>query len=415
MERISTTSVQIKEFKPWLDKETADVLEPFNKQGKELVGKVREKLRDARETCEKLAEEGIKEIEKGKAVRKAKVTEKLSKYFLKQIDKVDFPDKMSFSELERLHKELEKMLSSIARERNVWFSRISPLFIIARKRVDFAFSRLGGSISDLGSFLAGGYSKASAVEKMFLETDELMRLLDELDRFDRRQVVLKEKMELFEKKIETVEIKLESVKSDAEFDDLSEVKQEIERLREQVKRDLRHLEKPFLKFANLKVGSDFALNAEETAKLGEYLEDPFLGLATEGDSYPVLRGTLRKMKRALDEGRLRLKSSRLKKARETIDAILNGNVLNELYLSCARALSSSRQLGSSEEMLVARRKVRGLELRLGELRKRRRAGEVRLEKLVGEQERLLERVEERQSELQALVLEVLGMRISIVV
>ena len=77
VERISTIlSLQIKEFKPWLDKKTADVLLPLNKQGKELVDKVRERLGDARENCEKLAEEGIREIEKGKAVRKAKATEK---------------------------------------------------------------------------------------------------------------------------------------------------------------------------------------------------------------------------------------------------------------------------------------------------------------------------------------------------
>lgn len=415
MERISTTSVQIKDFKPWLSKETADLLEPLNKQGKELVDKVKERLSDARETCEKLAEEGIKEIEKGKAVRKAKATEKLSKYFLRQIDKIDFPDKMSFSELERLHEDVKKMFSLIARERNVWFSRISPLFIITRKRVDFAFSRLAGSISELGGFLSGDYSKARAVEKLFLETDELLRLLDELGRFERREVVLEEKMELLQKKIEEGERRMESVKSDTEFGNLSEVKQRIQQLRKRVKYDLRHLEKPFLKFANFKGSSDLALSAEEAAKLGEYLKDPFLGLATEGDGYPVFRGLLRKMKRALDAGQLRLKSSRLRKAREMIDAILNGNVLDELHLNCTRAFSLSRQLGSSEEIQVAQRKIRGFVERLGELRKRRRAVEVRLERLVEEREQLLEVVKERKKELARLAFGVLGVQVSIVV
>jgi hypothetical protein len=414
VERISTTlSMPLKEFKQWLKEETADALQPFNKRGKELVDKVKERLSDAHEACEKLAEEGNKEIEKRKAVRKAKATEKLSRFFLKQIGKVDFPDEMSFSELDRLHKDLEKMVSSIGRERNVWFSRISPLFIIARKRVDFAFSRLAGSISELGGFLSGDYSKARAVENLFFETDELFRLLDELGRFERREAVLKEKAQSFERKIEAVERRLSSVKDDAGLGDLSEVKQEIKRLKKQVRYDLRHLEKPFLKFANLKGGSGFALSGEEAAKLGEYLEDPFLGLATEKSGYPVLKGLLKKMELAMDERRLKLKSSRLRKARDKIDEVLNNNALDELYLSCTRAFSSSQQLRSSEEMQVARRKVKRLERRLRELHRRKKAVDVRLDDLEKKREELLEMVEEQKSGLEGLVFKVLEKRVSI--
>jgi hypothetical protein len=152
---ISTREIQIKEFKPWLEKEVITILKPLNDQGARILDKLRERLSDIRESWEKLAEEGNRELERGRAVRKAKATEKLTKFFLKQIDKIVFPDELTYVSLDKLSKDLEKMSSSVLKERNAWFPRISPLFIIARTRADFVFSRLAGSISDLNGFLSG--------------------------------------------------------------------------------------------------------------------------------------------------------------------------------------------------------------------------------------------------------------------
>ncbi len=98
----------IEDFRSWLESETATILQPLNGQGMKLIGKIREKLEDARTTCEKLEREGIKQVEKGKIIRKAKVTQKLSRYFLKQMSKVVFPSQTSFSEIDTFRQSLEK-------------------------------------------------------------------------------------------------------------------------------------------------------------------------------------------------------------------------------------------------------------------------------------------------------------------
>ena len=317
--------MQIKVFKPWLEKETKNLLKPLNLQSEKLLTKAKERLKDVRETCVKLADEGNKEIERGKAVRKAKVTQKLSRYFLKKIDKVVFPEQMSFSELDKLHKDLEKTFSSIARERNAWFPRISPLFIIARKKVDFAFSRLAGSISELGTFLSYDYSKARVVEELFLETEEMARLLNELSKNEGRKTAIQEEKQRLQKEIEEGEQNIETTKSSAELDDLAETNQRIQQLKKQVRHNLRHLQKPLLKFANLARGPKHALTAEEAEKLDNYLKDPFIALATEKTGYQTLKSILKKVKRAMDDGELKLKSSRLRKGREEINAISNKN------------------------------------------------------------------------------------------
>jgi len=409
----ATLEIQIKEFKPWLEKQTANILQPLKEQGKKIVDKIKERLDDAREACEKLAEEGNREIERGKAVRKARVTEKLSRYFIKQINKVVFPDNMSFSELDKLHKDLEKMFASIARERNAWFPRISPLFIIARKRADFVFSRLAGSISELGAFLADDYSKAKVVEELFSKIDKMMKLLEDLDKYEKHKASAKEKLHFLQAKIEENEKTIASIKSSKELGDLTEMNQKIQHLRNQVKHELRHLQKPFMKFANLTRGSEYALSSEEAKKLSQYMEDPFFALATEKPGYPTLKSILKKVEQAMKDKKLKLKSSRLRKGLEKINAILNKNKLDILHQSCARVFSLNQQLIASKETQAAQKKSRHLQRKLEELRRQREVIEVKLGVLEDEYEQLLEKINEQKKVLEKLVYEILERHINI--
>lgn len=393
----------MKEFRPWLENETTKFLNPLNEQGKKILDKIRERLNDIRQACEKLGEEAKKETERGKAVRKAKVTEKLTRHFLKQIERIVFPEKMSFSELERLHKDLEKTLSSIAQERSFWFPRISPSFIFARRRVDFAFTRLAGPITELRSFLSGAYLKARTTEELFLKTDGMIRLLNEMCEYERRKASVRERLQLLEKQIEEGERNFASIKDSAELGNLAEVKQKAQQLRRQVKHELRHLQKPFIKFAKLARASGYNLSSEEVEKLSQYLRDPFTALATEESGYPKLKSILRRVGQAIDEGRLRLKGSRLKKGREEIDEIVNKNKLDRLHRDSVHVFSSIQQLLSSKEMQTAQSRSEQLLGRLEELRKQREMVEARVDELDRGHEQSLERVGEQKKALEKMV------------
>jgi predicted nucleic acid-binding Zn-ribbon protein len=411
---ISTTlEIEIKELKPWFEKETDHILKPLNEQGKKIIEKTRERLQDTREACEKLAEEAKKETEKGKATRKAKATVKLSKHFLKQLDNIVFPDKTSFSKLERLHKDLEKTVFSIMRDRSFWFPRISPLFIISRRRVDFALSRMTSPISELGNFLSTSYSRAKAVEEAFSEIDATMRLVESLDEYKGLEAGLKEKTQLIQKEIEEGEENVETIKGSAGFSELAEMSQRVQQLRRQVKHELRHLQKPFLKFVNLARSSNYSLPPEESGKLAQYLQDPFIAFATEEPGYPKLRGILRRLGQAMDEGKLKLKSSRLRKSREEVDAILNTDKLDSLYRDCVHAFSLNQQLSLSKETQIAKDRSLQLQERLRELRKQKDAVEARLREVEKEHKQILEKINEQKKMLENSVYKLLEKHITL--
>ncbi len=408
----STLEVPIKELKQWVERETVNVLQPFSGQSEKLIVRLKERLGDVREACEKLAEEAGKELEKGQAVRKAKVTEKLSRYFLKQIDKVAFPTRMSFSELDGLNRALGKTLFSIARERNVWFPRISPVFIITRKRFDFAFTRLAGAVTELGSFLSSDYSKARVLESLISETDEIMRLADGLERLVQQKAISEESIQSFQRMIEETERSIDSMRGGAELGSLAEANLAVQQLKGRVKYDLRHLQKPLMKFANMR-DPEHALTSVEAEKLAQYLENPFTALATEENGYPTLKGILKKVGRAMDGERLKLKSSRLKKAQEEVEEILNGNRLESLRQECARALASSQKLVSSEKAKKAQTRLDELRRSLEELKRGEEAEVVRLDALEREHGQLSDKTKEQKGKVERLVFEVLGKRVSI--
>ncbi|MGB9135287.1 MAG: hypothetical protein WCC63_06885 [Candidatus Bathyarchaeia archaeon] len=406
-----TLETKIEEFKPWLEKETVRLLTPINAQAKKMLDRIREKLKEARAACEKLAEEAKKEAERGKAVRKAKVTEKLTRHFLKQIDSVVFPNRISFSELERFQSDLEKAFSSIARERSIWFPRISPLFILARRRVDFEFTRLAGPITELRSFLSEGYLKAKAMEELSAKTNEVIRSLSDVGVYERQRTDVEDKTRFLQEQIEASKTDLESTKRSAELGDLAEINQEIQQLRKQVEHELRHLQKPFVKFVNLTRETGVALSSEELQKLCQYQEDPLVAFATEEPGYPKLKSILAKVGQVMNEGKLKLKGSRLRRGQQEIDEIIGKDRLGSLHQECARAFSSYQQLRSSKETEAAQSRSEQLQRRLDELWRQKEAAEARLSVLEEGQRQLLVRADEQKRTLEKLAHENLGKRI----
>jgi len=135
--------------------------------------------------------------------------------------------------------------------------------------------------------------------------------------------------------------------------------------------------------------------------------------ATEELGHPTLRSVLKKIDHAMEKGKLKLKSSRLRKSRGEINAILNKNVLASLHRECTRAFSLSQQLISSEETQVAQSKIKQLQGRFKELRRRKKAFAVKLDALEREHDQLLKKVEEQKGTLEKLVYEALEKRVNL--
>jgi hypothetical protein len=400
-----TLEIPLNAVKEWLEKETSSILAPLRADAKKLLEDTKGKLEDLLESCDKLLDDAEKEIAKGsrKTYRRAKFLHKLAGKFAALIEEVTIPEEISGKSLHQTSEQIEKTLKTIGKERTKWFRAISPYFIMSRRRFDFALKRADDSFRNLTDFLSEEYAKAETAESVSSRIEELRESLDELNQLEKAKEKRKRRREHVEKKIAQNQQKLQMIQTKDEVIELAQINEKIEELTYTVKHDLRHLQKPLLKFQTLVTSPGFSLLPEETKKLDEYLTNPFEALATEMEGYPLLRSILRKIDAALDNKKLKLKSSRMKKAKDQIDSILNKTALLSLQKNCSEAFSKKTELSTSGIISESRDERAGLQNRLKELQTQKSLLEARNARFEKKHEEARLRLDEQKRALEKIV------------
>ena len=302
--------IPLKELKTWLEEETSPILEPIRAEGTNLLNDTRSKMEELRESCEKLLEDSEKEMLKSspKTYRRSRTAYKFARDVLEAIDQLDILDSITYGSLQASCGDLENTFGTIGRERAASFRQISPYFIFDRRRFDGALKKVLDSFKKLRDFSLHEYAQAKAVEDSFVMIDKLHRSLDGLEEIEKRKRQIESRRTVVEKRIEETERRIGLIRSRDEVSELAQVDGEIKELDKMLKLNLRHLQKPFLKFQKLVQSPEYRLPLSEAKKLDEYMRHPFEALATEEKEYPQLRMILRGMKSAIAEGKLKLKS-----------------------------------------------------------------------------------------------------------
>jgi len=408
--------IALSDLNEWLDKETTSLVEPLRAEAKKLLEDIKEKLEDLLESCDKLLDDAEKEIAKGsrKTYRRAKALHKLAGKFADLIDEVTIPEEISGEILHQTHEQIEKTLKTIGKERAKWFRAISPYFIISRRRFDVTLKRADDAFQDLTNFLSVEYSEAETAEGVSSKIEELRVPLGELKKSETKKEKLKRGQELVEKKIVDTNQKLQMLQSKDEVIELAQLNEEIKELNGKVKRELRHLQKPFLKFQTLANNPGYSLLPEENNKLNEYLTNPFEALATEKEGHPLLNSILQRIATALNNKKMKLKSSRFRKAKDQINSVLNKASLLPLQQSCSEVFSKKHELATSGTISETRDESAELQTQLKELQTRKRLLEARDVRFEKRQKEAHMRVNEQKRELEKIVSDLSGKNVLLV-
>lgn len=408
--------VPLEDLEEWLGRELAPVIEPLKAEGKKLFADVRGRMDDFREVCEKLLLDSGKEMakENRKTYRSAKLANKLARTVLDTIDEVIVPDDVSRESLQGLNENFRKVFITVEPERRKSFPRIAPFFILARRRFDMTWKRVLESLEALRDFSLHRYVKAKTMEDAVSMIDKLFQLLDEAEKAEKRKERTESRKKILENEIAEKQKAITAIRNRDEIHELVQVNEEIEELEGKVKNSLRHLQKPFFKFQTLARGPGQYLMLEEARKLNEYLNDPFKALATEEEGYPLLKSILRKMADAMDRGKLKLKSSRLRKAKGQIKGILEKDALIPLHQKCREALSKRHQLVASEAMAAFQRELEDHQRELMELQRRKKFVDSKYAVLDGEYQEQLQKIGSQRKELERTVFRLTGKKVAVI-
>ena len=341
----------------WLKEQTNSTLTPVQTQAQKLCDEMRDSIQNFAEVGKMLVDNSSKEIERRnmRTYNRARAMNKLARLFTDRIKKITIPDQVSYDNLNRFAQEIQKVFIVTDIDIKNWFPRISPFFIMDRRKFLSVHEKAKISLSTLNDFLSKEYVKTKTLEETFQLIDELHSLEQQLLEVEAEKKSIEQERVPVEKELAELEKQTSELKSEGPVDQLFLIEAEIEKLNKELKQALRHLQKPFKKMQALALYRGGAgLTPDERNKLSQYLQKPFKAFSTEQEGYPLLKQILQKMERLMTEGKLKLKSDKKRKAEQDIDAILNRDSLAKIYARCADVAKQEREILNSEKMAETR-------------------------------------------------------------
>jgi len=407
--------IQLLDVKGWLSRETTPLVGPLNDKATSLLKEVKERIDDTTQSSQRIQDNSEKEMAKNspKTYRFARNANKFAQNLTETIKSVTVPDNFNYEKLHTFCGDLEKTVSSSEQLRRGAYPYISPYFIFDRRRLDVSLKRLYDITKELHSFLTTKYAKAKTIEDAYSLVDKLLQTINETKQNQENRKLTEERERIMEKEMAETHEKIAQIEAKAELDELLKLNQRAEELRENVKHSLRHLQKPFFKLQSLARTSEVAIPLDEMNKLGDYLNDPFMAFATEDNGYSMLENILKKLDATIAQGKLKLKSTRLRKAQDQIKSILSKGSLTQLQTNCKEMLSHRNRLLASETVMALQTQLTQLQNQLKELKKENEFVSSKSKMLENEQVKLRERIEYLRKELEKSIFQLTNKSVQI--
>jgi hypothetical protein len=371
---VSENSFSSNEIRAWLENETRSVLAPVHNQARQLRDEMSAALQNETEASRMLLDNSTKEIERRnmRVYNRARALNKLAHLFLDRLKKVNVPEQVSYDSLSKFVQDSQKVFLVADIDIKNWFPRISPFFIMDRRRFLTVHEKAKLTLSSLNDFLMKEYVKTKTLEETFKLIDELHTFENHLLEVESQGECLAKERFPLEKEIGELGQKVTDLESKGPIDKLKLVNAEIDSLSCEVKHSLRHLQKPFIKIQALSIqGGGSGLTPDELSKLGQYLETPFEAMSTEQDGCPVLKQILQKLVRLVDEGKLKLKPDKARKALQSADEILNRDSLASLQARCNEMSQRKQQLLDSTKLDEIKRNISVFQGQIEQLKARK--------------------------------------------
>ena len=314
---------------------------------------MRDVIQSVAEVSKMLLDNSAKEIEKRnmRIYNRARALNKLARLFSERIRKVNVPDQVSYDSLNKFAQETQKVFIVTDIDIKNWFPRVSPFFIMDRRKFLAVHEKAKESLATLNDFLTKEYIKTKTLEETFQLINELHSLEKRLADVEAERKSIENERLPIEEKIAELEKKRAELQGEGPVDQLFLVELEIEKLNKELKHALRHLQKPFKKMRALALYRGGAgLTQNERSMLELYLEKPFKAFTTEDAGYPVLKQILQKLTRLMNEDKLKLKSDKARKAERDLNAILKRDYLAKIYKQCIEITTRERQILNSAKM-----------------------------------------------------------------
>ncbi len=404
------------EIRDWLEKETVEILSPVQEEASQLCGEMDAAIQNLVDASRVLLDNSNKDIEREnkKVYKRAKALNKLSHLFLERLRKLKIPSKVTYESLSVFVQETQKAFLTIEIDIKNWFPKISPFFILDRRRFLSVYEKSKASLKTLKDFLTDTYIKTKTLEDTFQLISDLQSLEKKLLEVEAQIAKIENERSFIQAEVDKLRQRTSELRSKGTFDQLRTLGAEAEMLNRKLGHDLRHLRKAFLKMKALAFrGGGVGLTQTEIKKIGQYMEKPFEALTTEEPGIPVFKLILEELGDLMDKRKLKLKSDKARKAKQAIANILNQDSLAGLKKKSDEVAKQKKQLTTSKEIWETRSSLNLLQERTTKLRARQANLEADKKEKEDKYNKLLSEIQDDKKEIESNTLDFLGQKVKI--
>jgi hypothetical protein len=220
-----------------------------------------------------------------------------------------------------------------------------------RRRFLAIYQRAQQAYTALNDFVTKDYVKIKMLEETLQLVNELHATENHLASLGADKEQTRNERLPIEQEISELEAKIADLKSKGPIDKLNLVTAEIENLTNELRNEIRHLQKPFVKMQALAtMGGGGGVTPDELQKINQYLDTPFEALVSDPDGYPQLREVLQKLETLMAKDTLKLKPEKQRKAEQTVDEVLRHDSLAKLQVRCKEMATNREQILVSSKM-----------------------------------------------------------------
>jgi len=363
-----------------------------------------------------LLDNSQKEIEKRnpKTYGRARALNKLAKLFVDRMRQIKVPNEVTYDSFRDFVQEVQKAFLVTEVDLRNWFPRISPFFILDRRKFQMVFEKARDLHEGFTSFLTKEYVKTKTLEDTFQLLDRLQVLEQQHVNLKNQKTKIQNEKSHFETEIAEMQRRMADLKGKGSLGQMSQVAAEVATLSFEVKQNLQHLQKPFIKLQSLAThGEGSGLIPDELNKLNQYVDNPFEAFAAEEGGLPLLKSILGKLSRAMSEDKLKLKPEKTRKAEQLVESIVRRDSLESLHKKSTDVVMRRKQLSASAELAETERALSRLREQLEELDRKKRVIEgeqVTLERVCDE---TVEKIRTHKAQIEKNVFDFLNKRIAI--
>ena len=402
MEILSETKIPSGEIEQWLEEQTRTILTPVQTEAKQLRDEINAAIQSEIEVSKMLLDNSTKEIERRnmRVYNRARALSKLAHLFLERLKKIVIPEQVTYESLNRLAQETHKVFMVVDIDIKNWFPRVSPFFIMDRRKFLTVHEKAKLTLGTVNDFLTKEYVKTKTLEETFAVVKELHTQEKQETNLKAQLEDMKKERIPLEQKVNVLETQISELKKEGPIDQLRLLQNETEMLNGELRYALRHLQKPFLKTQALAhQGGGSGLTQDELKQLNEYLDEPLGALAKEQKGYPKLKEIAEKVTQLMEKDKIKLKPEKAKKAEQAIQEILKHNSLDEIHQKVVDVVVRKNDLTSSEKMSKALQDIALFQEQLEQVRARKTSADAH----EAEIERTLSNTQERMNNLRQTI------------